>query len=233
MISRIALLTLVISIFSCDVLKDVQKSVLSEPTNAEIISGLKEALTIGVSKGSDLLSKEDGYYQSVYKILLPAEARKVTDKLKVVPGFSDLEEEIVKRLNRSAEDAAKSAKPIFVDAIKKMTFDDALNILMGQPDAATRYLESSTFDGLYGAFQPKVVESLNKFNAVEYWEKAITAYNKIPFVDQVNPKLDDYVTREALKGLFGMVEKEELDIRKDPAKRISALLKKVFAKQDS
>jgi hypothetical protein len=233
MLSRIALLTLVISIFSCDVLKDVQKSVLSEPTNAEIIGGLKEALTIGISKGSDLLSKEDGYYQSVYKILLPAEARKVTDKLKVVPGFSNLEEEIVKRLNRSAEDAAKSAKPIFVDAIKKMTFDDALNILMGQPDAATRYLEGSTFDGLYGAFQPKVVESLNKFNALEYWEKAITAYNKIPFVDQVNPKLDDYVTREALKGLFGMVEKEELAIRKDPAKRVSALLKKVFAKQDS
>lgn len=230
---RIFILTVLISFTSCDVLKEVQNSVLSEPTNAEIIAGLKEALTIGISKGSDLLSKEDGFYKSAYKILLPAEARKVTDKLKVIPGFNDVEEEIIKRLNRAAEDAAKSAKPIFVDAIKKMTINDALNILMGQPDAATRYLETNTFDGLYAAFQPKIVESLDKFNALEYWEKAVTAYNKIPFVDQVNPKLDDYVTREALNGLFDMVEKEETAIRKDPAKRVSALLRKVFAKQDA
>lgn len=233
MMIRIAFLSLLLSLISCDVLKEVQNTVMADPTNEEIIAGLKEALTIGISKGSDLLSKEDGYYQSIYKILLPAEARKVTDKLKVVPGFSDVEEEIVKRLNRAAEDAAKSAKPIFVEAIKKMTISDALNILMGQPDAATRYLESSTFDGLYAAFQPKIVESLDKLNALEYWEKAVTAYNKIPFVDKVNPKLDDYVAREALNGLFDMVEKEEAAIRQDPAKRVSALLRKVFAKQDA
>lgn len=233
MISRIFAFTLFLSLIACDVLKEVQSTVMSEPTNTEIIAGLKEALTIGISKGSDLLSRENGYYQSSYKILLPAEARKITDKLKVVPGFSDVEEEIVKRLNRAAEDAAKSAKPIFVEAIKGMTITDALNILMGQPDAATRYLETNTFDGLYGAFQPKVLESLNKFNALEYWEKAVTTYNKIPFVDQVNPRLDDYVTREALHGLFDMVEKEEAAIRQDPAKRVSALLRKVFAKQDA
>ncbi len=229
---RIIFLIITLSLVSCDVLKEVQNSVLSEPSNEEIIAGLKEALALGISKGSDLLSREDGYYLSVYKILLPAEARKVTDKLKVIPGFTNVEEEIVKRLNRAAEDAAKSAKPIFVDAIKKMTITDAINILMGQPDAATRYLEASTYDGLYSAFQPKVVESLNHLNALEYWEKAMSAYNKIPFVDPVNPQLDDYVTREALAGLFDMVEKEEIAIRQDPAKRVSALLKKVFAKQD-
>jgi hypothetical protein len=209
------------------------QNAISEPTGAEIASGLKEALSIGISKGSDLLAVEDGYYKSAYKILLPAEARKVTDKLKVIPGFSNVEEEIVKKLNRAAEDAAKSAKPIFVSAIKSMTFDDALDILMGQNNAATSYLKDNTFEGLYDAFQPEVVKSLDHLNALEYWEKAVTTYNKIPFIDQVNPKLDDYVTREALNGLFGMVEKEELAIRQDPAKRVSALLKKVFAKQDS
>ncbi len=226
-------LTVLLLFTSCDVLQEVQKTVMSEPTNAEIVAGLKEALTIGISKGSELLSKEDGYYVSPYKILLPAEARKVTDKLKVVPGFTDVEEQIVKRLNRAAEDAAESAKPIFVNAIKSMTINDALNILMGQKDAATRYLESTTYQGLYDSFQPEILTSLNKFNAIEYWERAVNAYNKIPFVDQVNPRLDDYVTHEALGGLFKMVEKEELAIRQDPAKRVSALLKKVFAKQDS
>ena len=195
--------------------------------------GLKEALTIGISKGSDQLSQLDGYYKSAYKILLPAEARKITEKLKIVPGFSDVEEVIVQKLNRAAEDAANSAKPIFIDAIKKISFDDAMSILLGQKDAATRYLESSTYDPLYTTFQPVIVQSLNKFNAIEYWEKATIAYNKIPFVNPVNTALDDYVTHEALKGLFSMVEKEEYAIRTNPADRVTALLKKVFAKQDS
>ena len=230
---RILLALTIISLTSCEVLKQVQDTVLAEPTSTEIAAGLKEALTIGISKGSDLLSQEDGYYASAYKILLPSEARKVTDKLKVVPGFKDVEEVIVKRLNRAAEDAATRAKPIFVDAIKKMTFEDALSILMGEKNAATQYLENKTHQQLYEAFQPEIVKSLDKMNALSYWEKATTTYNKLPFVDEVNPKLDDYVTREALKGLFSMVAKEELAIRTDPAKRVSDLLKKVFAKQDS
>jgi hypothetical protein len=229
---KLFFLLLVFTLASCDVFKEVQSTFLGEPTSIEIASGLKEALTLGISKGSDVLSKENGYYQSIYKILLPAEARKVTDKLKVIPGFKDVEEVIVRRLNRAAEDAAKSAKPIFVDAIKGMTFQDALDILMGPDDAATRYLEVSTFQPLYDAFQPEIVKSLDKMDALSYWEKAITAYNKIPFVDEVNPRLDDYVTKEALKGLFSMVEEEEKLIRNDPAKRITDLLRKVFAKQD-
>lgn len=218
---------------SCDVLQEVQKTVLQEPTSAEIAAGLKEALTIGISKGSELLAQKDGYYSSPYKILLPAEARKVTDKLKVVPGFSDVEEVIVRKLNQAAEHAATAAKPIFVDAIKSMTFQDALNILMGEQDAATRYLESSTYEGLYSAFQPEVHKSLDVYDALTYWEKAVTAYNRIPFVEKVNPSLDDYVTTEALDGLFAMVAKEELAIRTDPQARVTDLLKRVFSKQDN
>lgn len=231
---RVAVLSLVLLLCSCDVLQEVQGTLMNnEPTAAEVALGLKEALTIGISKGSDALSKENGYYQSIYKILLPEEARKVTEKLKIIPGFSNVEEELVRRLNRAAEDAAVKAKPIFVSAIKGLTFEDAMQILLGPKDAATQYLHGKTYQGLYDAFQPEILNSLDKFNAIEYWEKAITAYNKIPLVEKVNPRLDDYVANEALEGLFGMVEKEELAIRSDPAKRVSDLLKKVFAKQDS
>lgn len=231
---RVAVLSLVLLLCSCDVLQEVQGTLMNnEPTAAEVALGLKEALTIGISKGSDALSKENGYYQSIYKILLPEEARKVTEKLKIIPGFSNVEEELVRRLNRAAEDAAVKAKPIFVSAIKGLTFEDAMQILLGPKDAATQYLHGKTYQGLYDAFQPEILNSLDKFNAIEYWEKAITAYNKIPLVEKVNPRLDDYVANEALEGLFGMVEKEELAIRSDPARRVSDLLKKVFAKQDS
>ncbi len=205
----------------------------TELTTAEVAGGLKEALTIGIGKGSDRLSQLDGYFKSPYKIVLPAEARKVTDKLKVVPGFSDVENVILEKINRGAEDAAKSAKPIFVDAIKKMTFEDALGILMGPDNAATSYLDRTTNEQLYQAFNPVIEQSLDKYNARKYWSDAVTAYNKLPFIDKVNPDLDDYVTREALKGLFSMVEKEELDIRKNVSARTTDLLKRVFAKQDN
>ncbi len=229
---RSAFLLSLLLLSSCDILQEVQSS-LGDPSVTEIAQGLKEALSIGVSKGSDELSKDKGYFESPYKILLPVEARKVTDRLSKVPGFSTVENEIIKKLNQAAEDAAKSAKPIFLDAIKAMTFEDATNILLGADNAATEYLEGATTRPLYDEFQPVIVNSLNKFNAIEYWEKAITTYNKIPFVDQVNPRLDDYVTNQALAGMFGMVELEEKKIRSDVGARTSQLLKKVFAKQDS
>ncbi|HZV69255.1 MAG TPA: DUF4197 domain-containing protein [Saprospiraceae bacterium] len=213
---------------SCDTLKQV----LSEPTSAEISAGLKQALEFGISEGANLLSQRDGYFKSAYKILLPEEARRVTNRLKIIPGFSDLENIIVEKLNRAAEDAAKSAAPIFVDAIKQMTFDDALNILLGPQDAATQYLQAKTYTPLYQQFQPVIVTSLNKFNAIEYWADAINAYNKIPLVEKVNPHLDEYVTEKALDGLFNMVARKELTIRTDISSRTTDLLRKVFAKQD-
>lgn len=199
----------------------------------EIGLGLKEALTIGISKGSDQLSMLNGYFESPYKILLPEEARKVTDKLKVIPGFSDIENRLVERLNRAAEEAAKEAKDIFVGAIKQMTFQDALSILMGEKDAATTYLERTTNQALYDKFQPVILDALEKVQAAQLWSEVVTQYNTLPFVQKVNPSLDDHVTTKALVGLFDMVEKKELQIRTDIQERTTPLLRKVFAKQDN
>lgn len=201
-------------------------------STAEIASGLKEALNIGTNEASSFLSKKDGYYKSIYKIALPPEAQKVTSKLKVIPGFTQVEEVILEKINRAAEDAATKAGPIFLTAIKSMSINDALGILMGDKNAATQYLHNSTYQALYNEFQPILLNSLEKFNAVSYWEDAVNAYNKIPFIEDANPRLDDYVAQEALKGLFSLVEKKEEGIRSDVGQRVTPLLQKVFAKQD-
>lgn len=206
---------------------------LGQLTTPEIASALRQALEFGIGNGSDLLSQKGGYLNSAYKILLPPDVQKVTDKLKFIPGFTDVEKVLIEKLNNSAEDAAVKAKPIFRQAIKEMTFDDALKILMGSDNAATSYLKSKTYNNLYTAFQPDIVSSLNKFNAIDYWNQAVNAYNRIPFVDKLNPKLDDYVTTQALNGLFSMVEKEEFGVRRDAKKRVTDTMKKAFAKQDS
>lgn len=218
---------------SCDVLQEVANNALSEPSLTEIGQGLKEALTNGIGKGADALSQRDGYFKSVYKILLPADVRKVTDKLKNVPGFSNIENELLEKMNRGAEDAAKEAKPIFVAAIRGLTFSDVTNILMGSDNAATQYLNRTTSQPLYDKFNPKIVASLDKIGANDLWKKAADAYNKIPLVTKVNSDLDDYVTKEALKGLFGKIEEEEKNIRRNKIFRTTDLLKKVFAKQDA
>jgi len=231
------LLVLLFSMTSCPTeIGQVLDTVLDDGsalTNSEIVGGLKEALEVGVGNGSELLSSVDGYYKSRYKILLPAEARKVTDRLQGIPGFTQLEENILEKINRGAEDAAKSAKPIFVNAIKSMSFSDALGILKGDKDAATQYLERTTFNQLYDKFNPVIIASLDKFNARDTWSTAVNAYNRIPLnSDKADPNLDDYVTKMALDGLFKQVAKEELDIRTNLRARTSDLLKKVFAAQD-
>lgn len=238
MLKKITTLLIIFQMFACTTseLQSALGTVLGDSgqlTTAEVAGGLKEALTIGIGKGAQRLSQTDGYFKSVYKILLPPEARKVTEKLQNVPGFSEVENIILEKINRGAEDAAKKAQPIFVDAIRQMTFTDAMNILMGADNAATQYLHRTTYDRLYQEFNPVIVESLDKFDARKYWSDAVTVYNAIPFVgEKANPSLDDYVTREALNGLFGMVEKEEQNIRKNVSARTTELLRKVFAKQD-
>ncbi len=201
-------------------------------TEKEVANGLKEALTQGISKGAADLARENGYLNSQYKIPLPEEAQPIVDKLKIIPGFKNFENEMVLRMNRAAEKAATAAKPIFVSAIREMTIRDAWNILRGENDAATRYLESTTYTPLYNSFQPEIMDALNEVNAVDYWEKAITKYNSLPFVNEMNPRLDDYVTDKALVGLFSKIEVEEGKIRKEPAARTTDLLKRVFSKQD-
>lgn len=230
---KIYLFLLPLFLMSCDP-ADIQKAMdtLSTVSNTDIANGLKQALNFGVDESVEFLSKDGGYYRSAYKILLPSEARQVTDKLKNIPGFTDIEEVLIKKLNQGAEDAASKAGPIFFEAIKTMTFDDVMNILMGPDDAATTYLNNKTYNSLYGEFNPIIDNSLDKFSVQEYWQKAVNTYNKIPFIDKVNPDLGDHVTTEALKGLFALVAKKELGIREDVSQRTTDLLRKVFAKQD-
>ena len=221
-------------LFSCTPkdLENILNTGKAALSSDEVGLGLKEALRVGIGKGSDLLSKKDGYYKSAYKILLPEEARKVTEKLSIIPGFQDVEEVMVKKLNQAAEQAAIKAKPIFVSAIKQMTIKDAWDILKGNNEAATNYLTNSTRNKLYSEFHPIILQSLNEVNAVKYWGDAVTQYNKIPFVNKANPRLDDYVTNRALDGLFSMVAKEERNIRSNISARTSDLLRRVFAEQD-
>ncbi|MCB0638578.1 MAG: DUF4197 domain-containing protein [Lewinella sp.] len=233
---KLSFILIVFSLSACTTtdLNRVLGSILDSPlTEGEVASGLKEALEKGISKGAEALAAVDGYYKSPYKILLPEEARKVTTRLQNVPGFSELEETILEKINRGAEDAATRAKPIFVDAIRSMSIADAFNILRGEQDAATQYLERTTYDALYAEFNPVIVTSLDKFNARQYWADAVNAYNSIPFLnDEVDPDLDDYVTRQALNGLFAEIAKEELNIRENVGARTTDLLRKVFAAQD-
>ena len=235
-----AILILSVSIMSYaqfDKLKEKAQSAVAKATggalsNDEIGNGLKQALEIGISKGSEALSLKGGYFNSPYKILMPTEAQAVASKLKAVPGFSNVETTITEKINAAAEDAAVKAKPIFINAIKSMTLKDAMSLLMGDKNAATNFLKKGTYDALYKEFTPIIVASLDKFEARKYWGDAVGSYNKIPLVKKANPSLEDYVTTEALKGLFGMVEKKELEIRTDKGARVTDLLKKVFEKQD-
>ena len=201
-------------------------------SQADIGKGLKQALEQGIGKGAQALAQKGGYFDSPYKILLPPEARKVTDKLQGVPGFNNLEAIVLEKINAGAEEAAKEAKPIFVNAIRQMTFADATNILMGADDAATGYLRGKTFGQLEAKFQPIIVRSLDKFDARKVWRDAATAYNRIPLTDDVTTELDQYVTQQALNGLFAMVAREELNIRDNVAARTTDLMRRVFARQD-
>jgi len=220
---------------SCDPqsMQKVLDAVAEAPlSNLDISNGLKEALQFGVDNSVQYLSAEDGYYKSAYKILLPDEAAKVIDKLSWVPGFKNLEAEMTKKINRAAEDAANKAGPIFLGAIKNMSFDDAMSILMGADNAATQYLDRNTYDALYGEFKPVLQGSLNKVGALDLWTKAITKYNSLPLVSDINPDLADHINTKALVGLFDLIEKKEGGIRNDLSQRTTGLLKKVFAKQD-
>ncbi|TVQ45853.1 MAG: DUF4197 domain-containing protein [Saprospirales bacterium] len=198
----------------------------------EVVAGLKEALEQGANKASETLSIEDGYYKSVYKILLPDEAQQVVRRLSSVPGFQNLEEDLVLRINRAAESAASKAKPIFTNAIRSMSVRDATDILMGEDNAATTYLNRTTYDALYNEFIPVIQAALEEVNAIELWESAATRYNRLPMVSRVETRLDEHVTKKGLDGLFSMVELEELRIRNDVSARTSDLMKRVFSRQD-
>ncbi|HPN71857.1 MAG TPA: DUF4197 domain-containing protein, partial [Saprospiraceae bacterium] len=149
-----------------------------------------------------------------------------------IPGFGDVEEKLVAKMNQAAEIAAKKATPIFVDAIKQMTVKDASSILFGEKNAATTYLNKTSRQPLYDTFMPVIQSSLDEVNARTYWASVVEAYNKIPFIKKLNPALDDHVNQKALDGLFSLIEVKEAGIREDVGQRTSPLLKEVFSKLD-
>jgi hypothetical protein len=196
--------------------------------NQDVSAGLKEALNKGIESAVIQLSAQKGYLESPYRILIPEDAQKVIDKVKMVPGFQDVEQKLINQMNEAAEIAAKKATPIFTQAITNMSFKDATTILKGPDNAATQYLETSSRKPLYDAFMPVIQDSLEEVKAREYWQTVVNAYNKIPFVKKMNPALDDHVNNKALDGLFSLIAVKEKGIRTDVNQRTSELLRKIF-----
>jgi len=211
------------------------KDVISKPKGGtsslstdEIIAGLKEALSQGATNSSGKLSAADGFFKdAAVKILLPEEVQKIEKKMRAL-GMGKKFDNAVLSMNRAAEDASKSAAPIFLSAIKGMNISDALNILRGTDTAATGYLRKTTTNPLTEAFRPVIEASLVKVDATKYWKDVFSVYNKFSS-EPVNTDLNAYVTEKALYGIFFYVAEEEKKIRKDPTARATDLLKKVFA----
>lgn len=210
-----------------------KESVTGKPgsplSNDDIVSGLKEALVTGSEKGTAVLSATDGFFaNAALKILLPPEAKKVESTLRSV-GMGKQVDEAILTMNRAAEDACKSATPIFTNAIKQMSFQDALGILKGSDTAATAYLRNKTTPQLTEAFRPVIEQSMQKVDATKHWNTIISAYNKFS-LQKINPDLSAYVTEKAMSGIFLQIASEEKNIRENPVARTSDILKKVFAK---
>jgi len=215
-------------------------------TEAEVIEGLKDALAISTDTAVSTVSQVNGYFlDELIKIYLPPEADIIVENanspLLATLGVDAFIEDMVLKLNRAAEDAAKEATPIFIDAITEMTIQDAFGILNGSDSSATHYLREKTFIKLQDAFQPKITVSLHKpivagISAAETWNSFTTLYNDIAnsLVGQlaglapVNTQLDEYVTTKGLYGLFEKVAEEEKDIRNDPFARVTDILERVF-----
>ena len=198
-------------------------------TNQEIVSGLKDALNIGIDKAGSKASALDGFNKStIIRIPFPKEAKKMEDKLRMV-GMGSKVDSFELALNRAAEIAAKKAAPLFIQAIKSMNVSDGMNLLKGEDDAATKYLQKNTTDSLYSTFKPIVKAALEKVKVTQYWNPLVSRYNKIPLTTKVNPDLEDYTTEKAMAGLFTLLAQEEKKIREQPAARVTDLLKKVFA----
>lgn len=198
-------------------------------TNAEIVSGLKEALRTGAQNAGKQLSAKDGFFgNALVKVMLPPEAKQVESALRTA-GMGKLADELILTMNRAAEDAAKQAAPVFINAVTSMSIQDGVRILTGGNHAATDYLRNRTTLALTNAFRPVVQQSLDKFNVPKIWNTVFSTYNSLPLVfKKVNPDLTAYVTERALNGVFVVIAQEEQKIRTNPAAQVSSLLRKVF-----
>ncbi len=233
--NKTLLLLIIFQFLGCGELQQVVNQLPQGSTgigNAEIANGLREALEMGISKQVKKLTQTDGFYKNeLVKILLPEELQKVDKTLRDV-GLGNLADEGLKVLNRAAEDAVGEATPIFMNAVKGIDFEDAKKILMGGDDAATRYLNQNTESALYEKFNPIIQQSFQKVGADQIWKGLIDRYNNLPLTNKVNPDLTDYVTQEALNGVYTMIAVEEKEIRTKVSARSTALLQKVFGLQD-
>ncbi len=200
------------------------------PDDSTVVSGLKEALSIGTENAVKNVSRVDGYFgNEAIKILMPEKIQKVAQVMRKV-GYQKEVDDFVLSMNRAAEKAAPMAVSFFVDAIKQMTFDDARKILNGGDTAATEFFKAKTSEKLYTAFKPTVSSTMNEVGVTRSYKTMMGKYESVPFVDKQSLDLDHYVTNKALDGLFVMVGEEEKKIRKDPAARVTDLLKTVFGK---
>lgn len=231
---KVVLLPFILLFISCAELQQVAEEIHNnrELTEGQISGGLKEALNKGIDNQVTKLTQENGFYNNnLVRIGLPEELQKVESGLRSI-GLGNLADEGIKALNRTAEEAVKEATPIFANAIKNMSISDAKGILLGNKSAATEYLENNTREELYKKFEPIVKNNFSKVGADKLWQNLIQNYNQIPLTNNVNPDLTDYVTKEALKGVYQMIEIEESKIRGDITERSSDLLRRVFALQD-
>jgi hypothetical protein len=228
----IAILT--IQTLDAQLLKNARKLIETNTkglTEKDAADGIREALVNGTTESVKLVSVIDGYWGNPeIKIPFPPEAKEIESRLRSI-GLGKKVDEFNVSMNRAAEQAAVEAKPIFIAAIKGMTVKDAINIVRGANNSATLYLQNTTTPELKSKFQPLIKTSLDNVNATRYWSELVTLYNKIPLIRKMNPDLPGYVTDKAINGLFIMIAKEELKIRKDPVARTSELLKKVFGAQ--
>ena len=229
-----------ISLFSCSIIEDVSITILNptnnspakiDLTNEEVISGLKEALNVGIKNAVNLSSVTDGFLKNdVIRLPFPPDAIKVREKA-INFGLSKQVTTFEETLNRAAEEATKKALPIFIDAIKNMSVSDGFSILKGGDGAASKFLKSQTSNQLVIAFAPVVKEATTKVQLTAYWNPIITRYNSAMTLSggqKLDPDLDVYITQKAIDGLFYLVETEENKIRKDPLARVSDILVKVF-----
>jgi len=232
---RIGLIIGILLFVSCSELQQVVNQLPTGTTalgNEEIGNGLRAALDKGISEQVSRLTQTDGFFKNdLVKILLPEELRKVDKTLRDI-GLGNLADEGLKVLNRAAEDAVSEATPIFVNVVREISFNDAKAILLGDDQAATTYLKNSTTAELYAKFNPVIKSSFEKVGADKVWSSLINRYNAIPLTSKVNPDLTDYVTQEALEGVYTMIAVEEKDIRTKASSRTTDVLRKVFALQD-
>ena len=214
----------------------VQKNEVSTIlSNDEVIKGLKEALNIGIEKSTEKASAVGGFLKNdLIRIPFPPEAKSVRDKA-MQWGLDNKVEKFEQTLNEAAEEACKTAAPIFINAVKNMSVGDGFKILNGVDVAATNYLKKETSIELYNLFIPEVKKAIEKVSLTAYWDPLIKKYNqttRITGKEKIETDLNKYVTERAIEGLFKLVEIQEKEIRKNPLKRTSEILKKVFSSLD-